>query len=279
MASPAPTDSRPQPTESRPPQSLSESRPSSVRDADTQGQQQQQQQQNEQAGPAMPPTLFELLSRECQRRGFNPSWRERATRDGKFLCDVLLGDVLVAADRPADTPLQAKTAVAMKALLEIRLWPAPPGRNGRSSSNNQNVANNSNNNNNNNNNNHNPRRGARTSAVAVSSQPDSRRANDATHAPRQMTTTTMTTTPGIALLPEYVRGNGELTQAFLDGMAIGARLAVAGSSDSAAATAAAAASAPAPAPAPRRRSRPCSRSLSPPLRRRHADRYRPSYGD
>jgi hypothetical protein len=65
--------------------------------------------------PASPkPTA--VLTRECQKRRFNPVFRTVAHPGGKFGCEVRVDDRLVRTDRPYDCIADARMAVATKAL-------------------------------------------------------------------------------------------------------------------------------------------------------------------
>jgi hypothetical protein len=62
------------------------------------------------------------LSRECQRRGFNPNWRYQPSSGGtKFKCDLYLKDVLVSGnDREYNSQQDARNALGKKGLQAIR---------------------------------------------------------------------------------------------------------------------------------------------------------------
>lgn len=65
----------------------------------------------------------QLLSEACQARRFNPQFITTETVDGLFACDVKLLQAVVKGDRLYHSELQARCAVANKALGVIRSWP------------------------------------------------------------------------------------------------------------------------------------------------------------
>ncbi|KAL2129034.1 hypothetical protein VTI74DRAFT_8308 [Chaetomium olivicolor] len=79
---------------------------------------------NSQARPH-PPGPAELLSKECQMRGFNPVWQPQQWSTDKYSCSVTLLEHLVTTNVYFHTAGAAKTAVAQKALGIIRTWPKP----------------------------------------------------------------------------------------------------------------------------------------------------------
>ncbi|KAK4241853.1 hypothetical protein C8A03DRAFT_30022 [Achaetomium macrosporum] len=75
------------------------------------------------------PGVVALLSRECQRRGFNPKWELNEVNDG-FACDVWLLDQRVTGDRRTFPSAQeAKRAIAPRALAVVRSWPVDRHKN------------------------------------------------------------------------------------------------------------------------------------------------------
>ncbi|KAK3693470.1 hypothetical protein B0T22DRAFT_476317 [Podospora appendiculata] len=74
-------------------------------------------------GPATP---MQLLSLACQKRKFNPEWIERTVSENKFTCDVLLRGQLVSSTKSYATPYVAKLVAAQKALKVVRSWGAAP---------------------------------------------------------------------------------------------------------------------------------------------------------
>ncbi|KAI1262904.1 hypothetical protein F5Y18DRAFT_146203 [Xylariaceae sp. FL1019] len=66
----------------------------------------------------------ERLSRESQKRGFNPQWIERH-RDSWYECDVLLKDDTVNGDERSPTAQMAKQRCAIKALEFLKGVPRP----------------------------------------------------------------------------------------------------------------------------------------------------------
>lgn len=71
---------------------------------------------------AFRPSPMQVLSEECQRRGFNPVWDEMITPDGSYICHVTLRDRKIKTRRLYDDALSAKMAVAQKALVELWTW-------------------------------------------------------------------------------------------------------------------------------------------------------------
>ncbi|KAM7198251.1 hypothetical protein V8F20_006278 [Naviculisporaceae sp. PSN 640] len=71
--------------------------------------------------PAPPAT--QLLSYECQRRGFNPEWSFRQTNVGRFVCNVKLGNTLVQGNTSHSTEYLAKMSTAKEALKVARQLP------------------------------------------------------------------------------------------------------------------------------------------------------------
>ncbi|KXX83159.1 hypothetical protein MMYC01_200357 [Madurella mycetomatis] len=65
------------------------------------------------------PSPIQTLSRECQRRGFNPAWHEMQLPNGSFTCNVRLQDRLIRSNKLFKDPVAAKTAVAKKAIRAI----------------------------------------------------------------------------------------------------------------------------------------------------------------
>ncbi|KAK3335292.1 hypothetical protein B0T19DRAFT_452218 [Cercophora scortea] len=73
-----------------------------------------------------PATPMQLLSLACQKRKFNPEWIEKAVGD-KFTCAVRLRDQLVNSTRAYATPYVAKLVAAQKALKIVSSWGLPTG--------------------------------------------------------------------------------------------------------------------------------------------------------
>ncbi|KAI1463152.1 uncharacterized protein F4812DRAFT_285942 [Daldinia caldariorum] len=69
------------------------------------------------ATPAM------LLSQECQKRRFNPKFTEWHDGNGHYKCAVNLNGKIVTDFGIYDTSLEAKAAVSTKALVEVRKLP------------------------------------------------------------------------------------------------------------------------------------------------------------
>ncbi|GAB1309975.1 hypothetical protein MFIFM68171_00185 [Madurella fahalii] len=68
------------------------------------------------------PSPMQILSGECQRRGFNPEWQEMKLPDGRFTCNVRLRNRLIRSNKLFDNPVAAKIAVAEKAVRAIWTW-------------------------------------------------------------------------------------------------------------------------------------------------------------
>lgn len=68
------------------------------------------------------PSPMQILSGECQRRGFNPVWHEIQLPNGSFTCNVRLRDRLIRSNKLFKNPVAAKTAVAEKAVRAIWTW-------------------------------------------------------------------------------------------------------------------------------------------------------------
>ena len=66
------------------------------------------------------PNVLQRLSRECQSRHFNPQWDERRTYTGTFTCNVKLGNHWIIGDEQFGSAVAAKLAAAKKALKVIR---------------------------------------------------------------------------------------------------------------------------------------------------------------
>ncbi|KAI0383483.1 hypothetical protein F5Y04DRAFT_278660 [Hypomontagnella monticulosa] len=64
-----------------------------------------------------------LLSGECQKRGFNPQFHEWMDSNGKFHCSVNIKDMVYKSPRGFNTWAEAKDAVAKRALLDVRKMP------------------------------------------------------------------------------------------------------------------------------------------------------------
>lgn len=65
----------------------------------------------------------QLLSLECQKRGFNPKWAEEQIGENEYKCAVELNGALVKGSASYSTPEAAKLAVASVALGLVRRWP------------------------------------------------------------------------------------------------------------------------------------------------------------
>ncbi|KAK6949601.1 hypothetical protein Daesc_009684 [Daldinia eschscholtzii] len=64
-----------------------------------------------------------LLSQECQKRRFNPQFKELHDGNGRFKCSVNLKGLVVADTSTYSNPFEAKSAISKKALLEVRKLP------------------------------------------------------------------------------------------------------------------------------------------------------------
>ncbi|KAL2155243.1 hypothetical protein VTH82DRAFT_3919 [Thermothelomyces myriococcoides] len=69
------------------------------------------------------PTVLQQLSTECQIRRFNPVWLIRKLENGRVACDVRLHNHVIEANSDFDCTQSAKTAIAKKALDVVRSWP------------------------------------------------------------------------------------------------------------------------------------------------------------
>ncbi|KAI1473378.1 hypothetical protein F4774DRAFT_423318 [Daldinia eschscholtzii] len=64
-----------------------------------------------------------ILSQECQKRRFNPQFKELHDGNGRFKCSVNLRGLVVADTSTYNNPFEAKSAISKKALLEVRKLP------------------------------------------------------------------------------------------------------------------------------------------------------------
>ncbi|KAK3299908.1 uncharacterized protein B0H64DRAFT_379413 [Chaetomium fimeti] len=69
------------------------------------------------------PSVLGRLSRECQMRHFNLEWQLQTLQGGKFTCHVKLRDLIVRGDKQYDCEQLAKEAVAHKAIAVVQAWP------------------------------------------------------------------------------------------------------------------------------------------------------------
>ncbi|EAQ93732.1 predicted protein [Chaetomium globosum CBS 148.51] len=76
---------------------------------------------NGQSGPYS--SVVERLSRECQMRHFNLEWQFQTFRSGKFTCHVKLRDYIVMGNGEYKCRQTAKAAVARRALAVVQAWP------------------------------------------------------------------------------------------------------------------------------------------------------------
>lgn len=67
-------------------------------------------------------TPMQLVSQICQRRHFNPDWHETMTREGQYTCTVILGKNVVTTGKTYSTAPAAKMATAYTALRVIQSW-------------------------------------------------------------------------------------------------------------------------------------------------------------
>ncbi|KAI0006582.1 hypothetical protein F4779DRAFT_644095 [Xylariaceae sp. FL0662B] len=71
-------------------------------------------------------TAAAILSGECQKRGFNPQFHGWITREGDFKCSITLKHgKTVHDDRTFKTAVDAKQALAKRAVEEVRKLPLP----------------------------------------------------------------------------------------------------------------------------------------------------------
>ncbi|KAI1871135.1 hypothetical protein JX265_006175 [Neoarthrinium moseri] len=73
------------------------------------------------------PPYTALLSAECQRRRFNPQFNEWITMDGQFQCSVTLKGKIMHDMRKWNSPIEAKQALAKRAVDYVRTLPLPSG--------------------------------------------------------------------------------------------------------------------------------------------------------
>lgn len=73
------------------------------------------------------PTWTSQLSAECQRRHFNPQFKEWSNADGTFQCSVELQGVTLSDSRTWRFPADAKQALARRAVDYIRQTPVHGG--------------------------------------------------------------------------------------------------------------------------------------------------------
>ncbi|KAM7186006.1 hypothetical protein V8F33_012069 [Rhypophila sp. PSN 637] len=64
-----------------------------------------------------------VLSRECQRRHFNPEWKVYSTEGGRFGCDVKVGNTWIRGKTTWKDIIAAKYAMAREALPAVRRMP------------------------------------------------------------------------------------------------------------------------------------------------------------
>ncbi|KAK4129735.1 hypothetical protein N657DRAFT_91809 [Parathielavia appendiculata] len=72
---------------------------------------------------ALQPAPTQLLSLECQRRRFNPQFVVKEASSNVFTCSVKLRDITIHGDKAHSSSIDAKHAVAAKALPIVRKWP------------------------------------------------------------------------------------------------------------------------------------------------------------
>ncbi|KAI1761753.1 hypothetical protein GGR53DRAFT_533206 [Hypoxylon sp. FL1150] len=75
------------------------------------------------------PTNSCKLSRECQKRSFNPTFHGWSTEDGKFKCSVTVKDKVIYDSASYRSTVDAKEAIAKQALHVVRKMPLPHGAN------------------------------------------------------------------------------------------------------------------------------------------------------
>ncbi|KAH6651220.1 hypothetical protein F5144DRAFT_638925 [Chaetomium tenue] len=68
-------------------------------------------------------SVVERLSRECQMRHFNLEWQFQTFRNGRFTCHVKLRDNIVLGTGDYECRQTAKAAVARRALAVVQAWP------------------------------------------------------------------------------------------------------------------------------------------------------------
>lgn len=73
--------------------------------------------------PGQYSNVVERLSRECQMRHFNLEWQFQTLPSGKLTCHVKLRDEVVRGDGEYECQQTAKVAVASKALAIVQGWP------------------------------------------------------------------------------------------------------------------------------------------------------------
>ncbi|KAK7743300.1 hypothetical protein SLS62_010672 [Diatrype stigma] len=66
-----------------------------------------------------------ILSTECQKRSFNPAYKEWQTNNGRYKCSVNVNGVTVHDSRTFTTAQEAKRALALRAIAEVEKMPLP----------------------------------------------------------------------------------------------------------------------------------------------------------
>lgn len=69
------------------------------------------------------PSAMQLLSAECQRRGFNPEWNFCETHVGRIVCHVRVGDTWVEGKTSHNDAHRAKISTAKEALKVVKQMP------------------------------------------------------------------------------------------------------------------------------------------------------------
>ncbi|KAI0096314.1 hypothetical protein F4776DRAFT_658641 [Hypoxylon sp. NC0597] len=71
-------------------------------------------------------TDVSLLSRECQKRGFNPHFHEWVTASGNFMCSVDIRGQMVSGIEEYSSLVKAKNGIAKRALSIVKGMPCIP---------------------------------------------------------------------------------------------------------------------------------------------------------
>lgn len=69
------------------------------------------------------PGKVQILSQECQKRGFNPQFTEWTTRDGGCMCSVDIHGVILYSSRSFASAVDAKQSLAGRAIGEVKKLP------------------------------------------------------------------------------------------------------------------------------------------------------------
>ena len=73
---------------------------------------------------ATKPSYTAVLSKECQKRKFNPHFNGWVTEDGRYKCSVRLnGDNTLKDSRSFASPTEAKQAIAKRAVVQVKKLP------------------------------------------------------------------------------------------------------------------------------------------------------------